>query len=28
VSNGQAPAKNSSIDELIERLRLLPPPLA
>ena len=28
VSNGQAPAKDSSIDDLIERLRLLPPPLA
>ena len=27
VSNGQAPAKDSSIDELIERLRLMPPPL-
>jgi len=27
VSNDQAPAKDSSIDELIERLRLLPPPL-
>ncbi len=27
VSNGQSPAKDSSIDELIERLQLLPPPL-
>ena len=27
VSNGQAPAKDSSIDDLIERLGLLPPPL-
>jgi len=28
VSNGQAAAKESSIHDLIERLRLLPPPLA